>query len=110
MEVKLNKSQFVSMMCKDLGLAKPTKRRLRKMKQIYISTQDKATMDEEMQCTRKDDQALEVNRCLATGIALHPKENILDLILSRDVDIDNGEIYDIKTGETIRRIEEWMDM
>jgi len=76
------------------------------MKQTYISTQDKATTDEEMQCTRKDVQALEVNRCIATGIALHPKENILDLILSQDVDIDNGEIYDIRTGETIRRLDE----
>ena len=80
------------------------------MKQIYTSTQDKATMDEEMQCTRKDIQGTKANRCLATGIALHPNKNILDLILSRDVDIDNGEIYDIKTGETIRGFEEWMDM
>jgi len=76
------------------------------MKQTYISTQDKATMGEKMQCTRKDDQGTKVNRCLATGIALHHKENILDLILSQDVDIDNGEIYDIRTGKTIWRLDE----
>ena len=76
------------------------------MKQIYTSTQDKATTDEEMQCTRKDDQALEVNRCIADQSNMHHKENILDLILSRDVDIDNGEIYDIKTGETLRGIDD----
>lgn len=63
-----------------------------------------------MQCTRKDIQGTKANRCLATGIALHHKQNILDLILSQDVDIDNGEIYDIRTGETIRRIDEWMDI
>lgn len=59
-----------------------------------------------MQCTRKDDQALEVNRCIATGIALHPNKNILDLILSPNVGIDNDEIYDIKTGETIRGLDD----
>ncbi|GAA0774438.1 hypothetical protein GCM10008908_24270 [Clostridium subterminale] len=59
-----------------------------------------------MQCTRKDVQGTKVNRCLATGIALHPKENILDLILSPKVGIDNGEIYDTRTRETIRRIDE----
>lgn len=80
------------------------------MKQISISTQDKVTTDEEMQCTRKDDQGTKANRCLATGIALHHEQNILDLILSQDVDIDNGEVFDIKTGETIRGFEEWMDM
>ena len=59
-----------------------------------------------MQCTRKDVQALEVNRRIADQSKMHHEENILDLILSRDVDIDNGEIYDIKTGETIRGIDE----
>ncbi|GEM_PF-3197188 len=76
------------------------------MKQTYISTQDKATTDEEMQCTRKDVQALEVNRCIADQSNMHPKENILDLILSQDVDIDNDEIYDIRTGETIRGLDD----
>lgn len=59
-----------------------------------------------MQCTRKDVSDIEVNRCLATGIALHQNKNILDLILSQDVDIDNGEIYDTRTGETIRGIDD----
>lgn len=76
------------------------------MKQISISTQDKATMGEKMQCTRKDDQALEVNRCIADQSNMHPKENILDLILSPNVGIDNDEIYDTRTGETIRGIDD----
>ncbi len=59
-----------------------------------------------MHFTRKDVSDIEANRCLATGIALHPNKNILDLILSQDVDIDNDEIYDIDTGETIRGIDE----
>lgn len=63
-----------------------------------------------MQCTRKDVQALEVNRCIADQSNMHHKQNMLDLILSPNVDIDNGEIYDIDTGETIRRIDEWMDI
>lgn len=76
------------------------------MKQMCISTKDKATMGEKMQCTRKGDQGTKVNRCLATGIALHPNKNILDLILSQNTDIDNGEIYDTRTGETIRGIDD----
>ncbi len=76
------------------------------MKQMFISTKGKATMGEKMQCTRKDVSDIEVNRCLATGIALHQNKNILDLILSQDVDIDNGEIYDTRTGETIRGIDD----
>ena len=63
-------------------------------------------MGEKMHFTRKDVQGTKANRCLATGIALHPNKNILDLILSQNVDIDNGEIYDIRTGETIRGIDE----
>lgn len=59
-----------------------------------------------MRCTRKDVSDIEANRCLATGIALHPKENILDLILSQNTGIDNDEIYDIDTGETIRGLDD----
>lgn len=38
MEVRLSKSQFVSMMCKDLGLAKPTKKGKRNEADLYIYT------------------------------------------------------------------------
>ncbi|WP_346961592.1 hypothetical protein [Clostridium sp.] len=38
MEVKLSKSQFVSMACRDLGLAKPTKKGKRNEADIYIYT------------------------------------------------------------------------
>lgn len=34
------------------------------------------------------------------------KQNELDLILSQNTDIDNDEIYDVKTGETIRRVDD----
>lgn len=76
------------------------------MKQMCISTKGKVTMGEEMQCTKKDVQALEVNRCIADQSNMHPKENILDLILSPSVDIDNNEIYDTRTGETIRGLDD----
>lgn|GEM_PF-3270389 len=37
MEIKLSKSQFVSMMCKDLGLVKPTKKKVEKNEaDVYI--------------------------------------------------------------------------
>ncbi|WP_346884365.1 hypothetical protein [Clostridium sp. UBA4395] len=37
MEIKLSKSQFVSMMCKDLGLIKPTKKKVEKNEaDVYI--------------------------------------------------------------------------
>jgi len=38
MEIKLSKSQFVSMACRDLGLAKPTKKKVKKENEadIYI--------------------------------------------------------------------------
>lgn len=38
MEVRLSKSQFVSMMCEDLGLTKPTKKGKRNEADIYIYT------------------------------------------------------------------------
>ncbi|GAA0774434.1 hypothetical protein GCM10008908_24260 [Clostridium subterminale] len=37
MEVRLNKSQFVSMACRDLGIAKPTKKKVEKNEaDVYI--------------------------------------------------------------------------
>jgi hypothetical protein len=61
-----------------------------------------------MQCTAKE---MEDKKSLSVTIKskqIDPIQNILDLILSRDVGIDNGEIYDVITRETIRRIDEWM--
>ncbi|MEG2918842.1 MAG: hypothetical protein RR851_13015 [Clostridium sp.] len=44
--------------------------------------------------------------CLTDQSKLQPKENILDGIIPLGADIDNNEIYDIKTGITIRRIDD----
>lgn len=59
-----------------------------------------------MRCIRKDVQALEVNRCIADQSNMQPKQNTIDLILPQGTDIDNDDIYDIATGETIRRIDD----
>jgi len=61
---------------------------------------------EKMRCIRKDVQALEVNSCIADQSNMQPIQNILGLILPQGTDIDNNEIYDVMTGETIRRIDE----
>lgn len=73
---------------------------------MYISMKGSEIMGEEMQCTRKDVQAIEVNRCIADQSNMHPNKNIFNLILAPNTDFDNDEIYDTDTRETIRRVDE----
>ncbi len=52
-------------------------------------------------------EAIEIVKgCPTDQSKMQPKENILDLILSPNVGIDNDEIYDTRTGETIRGIDD----
>lgn len=73
---------------------------------MYISMKGRGIMGEEMQCTRKDVQAIEVNRCIADQSNMHPNKNLLDIILTPNTDFDNDEIYDTRTRETIRGLDD----
>lgn len=42
--------------------------------------------------------------CSTDQSKLQPKKNILDLILPPGMDLDNNEIFDIETGETVREL------
>lgn len=59
-----------------------------------------------MQCTVKGAKDKKSLSAIHHDKQKGTKQNLLDLILSQNKGIDNDEIYDIKTGETIRRIDD----
>jgi hypothetical protein len=59
-----------------------------------------------MQCTVKGVEDKKSLSATVESKQIDPLQNTIDLILTPNTDIDNDEIYDIDTEETIRGLDE----
>lgn len=77
-----------------------------KMKLINTKAREGVRLIENMQCIEKEVEDKKSPSVTDQSKQIDPIVIILEKIIPLGTDIDNGEIYDTRTRETIRRIDD----